>query len=167
MKPGKRKTQAFATRIDLPEKHRQALIELLNQSLADTSDLYSQLKQAHWNVKGLSFYQLHELFDDLAAEVFPFIDMLAERATALGGIALGTTRMAAQNSTLPEYPLAAIDGPAHLNALVERYAAYAAAIRRAIDQADDHHDKSTADLFTEISRSSDKQLWFLESHLQA
>ena len=37
----------------------------------------------------------------------------------------------------------------------------------AIDQADEHHDKSTADLFTEISRTADKQLWFLESHVQA
>ena len=156
---------SFLTRIDLPEKNRQALIELLNQRLADTSDLYSQIKQAHWNVKGLNFFQLHELFDGLAGEVLPFIDMIAERATALGGIALGTTRMAAASSTLPEYP-AAIDGPAHLKALIERYAAYTATIRRAIDQADDHHDKCTADLFTEISRTADKQLWFLESHVQ-
>ena len=91
-----------STRIDLPEKDRQTLIELLNQRLADTSDLYSQIKQAHWNVKGLNFFQLHELFDGLAGGVFPFIDMIAERATALGGLALGTTRMAAASSTLPE-----------------------------------------------------------------
>ncbi|MCX6631716.1 MAG: DNA starvation/stationary phase protection protein Dps [Candidatus Solibacter sp.] len=157
----------FATRIDLPEKDRHALIELLNQRLADTADLYSQIKQAHWNVRGLNFFQLHELFDGLAGEVFPFIDIIAERATALGGLALGTTRMAAGSSTLPEYPLAAIDGLAHLKALIERYAVYTATIRRAIDQADEHHDKSTADLFTEISRTADKQLWFLESHVQA
>ena len=157
---------SFPTRIDLPEKDRQTLIALLNQRLADTSDLYSQIKQAHWNVKGLNFFQLHELFDNLAEGVFPFIDMIAERATALGGLALGTARMAAANSSLPEYPPAAIDGPAHLKALIERYAAYSASIRRAIDQADEHHDKSTADLFTEISRTADKQLWFLESHVQ-
>ena len=138
-----------------------------NQRLADTADLYSQIKQAHWNVKGLNFFQLHELFDGLAGEVFPFIDMIAERATTLGGLARGTTRMAAGSSTLPEYPSAAIDGPAHLRALIERYAAYTATIRRAIDQSDGHHDKSTADLFTEISRTVDKQMWFLESHVQA
>ena len=53
-----------------------------DQRLADTSNLY--IKQAHWNAKGLNFFQLHELFDDLAGGVFPFIDMIAERATALG-----------------------------------------------------------------------------------
>jgi starvation-inducible DNA-binding protein len=50
--------------------------------------------------------------------------------------------------------------------LIERYAAYTSAIRKAIDTADDHNDKTTADLFTEISRAVDKQLWFLEAHVQ-
>ena len=95
-------------------------------------------------MKGLNFFQLHELFDALAGELLPFVDMIAERATALGGFALGTTRMAAQNSTLPEYPLTAIDGPAHLKARIERYASYAATIRQGIDEADDHKDKGTA-----------------------
>src|SRR5260370_41843776 len=95
----------FKTRIELPEKDRHALIGLLNQRLADTADLYSQNKQAHWNVKGPNFFQLHELFDQLASDVFPFIDMIAERVTALGGLATGTVRMSASNSALPESPL--------------------------------------------------------------
>jgi starvation-inducible DNA-binding protein len=61
--------RTFKTRIDLPADRRQKLIALLNQHLADTFDLYSQIKQAHWNVKGTQFYQLHELFDDLADQV--------------------------------------------------------------------------------------------------
>jgi starvation-inducible DNA-binding protein len=160
-------TPSFSTHIDLPQNDRQGLVELLNQRLADTADLYSQVKQAHWNVKGLNFFQLHELFDTLATELFPFIDEIAERATALGGAAMGTSRMAAANSSLPEYPLSATDGPAHLKALIERYGAYTKAIRKAIDQSDDLHDKSTADLFTGVSRVADKQLWFLEAHLQS
>src|SRR5512146_2153353 len=95
----------FPTHIDMPEIDRQPLIELLNERLADAADLYSQVKQAHWNVKGPNFFQLHQLFDQLAAEVFPYIDVIAERATALGGVAMGTARMAAANSTLPEYPV--------------------------------------------------------------
>ena len=157
---------SFSTRIDLPEGDRHAVVELLNQRLAETADLYSQVKQAHWNVKGLDFFQLHELFDTLAAELFPFIDQVAERVTALGGLAHGTARMAASTSGLPEYPLSAIDGTAHLKALIERYAHYTSAVRESIDKADDHNDKTTADLFTEISRTVDKQLWFLEAHLQ-
>jgi starvation-inducible DNA-binding protein len=156
----------FATRIDLLEHDRHPVIELLNARLADTADLYSQLKQAHWNVKGPDFFQLHLLFDQLAAEIFPFIDLIAERATALGGTALGTVRMAATHSTLPEYPQDAKVGPAHLKALIDRYALLAATVRKAIDAAGEHHDLSTADVFTEISRVIDKQLWFLEAHAQ-
>jgi starvation-inducible DNA-binding protein len=159
-------TKTFPTHIDLPEEARQPLIKLLNGRLADTADLYSQIKQAHWNVKGPNFFQLHELFDLLAGEVFPFIDMIAERATALGGVALGTARMAAASSTLPEYPVEATDGSSHLKALIDRYAIFTTNIRKAIDTASEHNDSSTADLFTEISRTVDKQLWFLEAHVQ-
>jgi starvation-inducible DNA-binding protein len=159
-------TTTFPTHIDLPENDRQPLIELLNGRLADTADLYSQVKQAHWNVKGPNFFQLHQLFDQLAAEVFPYIDLIAERATALGGVARGTARMAAASSVLPEYPIEATEGQRHLKALIDRYAVFTANIRKAIDVADEHHDRSTADLFTEISRTVDKQLWFLEAHVQ-
>ena len=62
---------AFSTRIDLPEKGLLPVIQLLNECLADTADLYSQIKHAHWSVKGLNLFQLHELFDQLAGEVLP------------------------------------------------------------------------------------------------
>jgi starvation-inducible DNA-binding protein len=156
----------FPTHMDIPESDRQLLIELLNGRLADTADLYSQIKQAHWNVKGPNFFQLHQLFDQLAAEVFPYIDLIAERATALGGVAMGTARMAAATSTLPEYPVEATEGQRHLKALTDRYAIFSANIRKAIDLADERHDRDTADLFTEISRTADKQLWFLEAYVQ-
>jgi len=159
-------TPSFTTHIDLSQNDRQGLIELLNHRLADTADLYSQIKQAHWNVKGLNFFQLHELFDTLAAEIFPFIDTVAERVTSLGGVALGTSRMAAASSSLPEYPADATNGQEHLKALIDRYSIYVSNVRKAIDQADDHNDKTTADLFTEISRTVDKHLWFLEAHVQ-
>jgi starvation-inducible DNA-binding protein len=159
-------TLVFPTHMDIPEGDRQPLIELLNGRLADTADLYSQIKQAHWNVKGPNFFQLHQLFDQLAAEVFPYIDLIAERVTALGGVAMGTARMAAVTSTLPEYPVEATEGQRHLKALTDRYALFTANIRKAIDVADERHDRATADLFTEISRTADKQLWFFEAHVQ-
>ena len=110
---------------------------MLNQSLADTLDLYTQVKQAHWNVKGKDFYQLHLLFDEIAGEIEPFVDLLAERVTLLGGYATGTARMAAQTSALPEYPTEAIEGRQHVEALVERFGIYCQRIRKAIDDSDD------------------------------
>ncbi len=139
---------------------------MLNQTLADTFDLYSQVKQAHWNVKGKDFYQLHLLFDEIAEEIEPFVDLLAERATLLGGYATGTARMAAEHSSLPEYPTDAIEGRQHLDALIERFAQYCPKIRQGSLDADEMEDPATADLYNDIARVADKRLWFLEAHIQ-
>src|SRR5262245_61085534 len=94
-------TQRFPTRVDLPDASRDRPLAMLNAPLADTFDLMSQAKQAHWNVKGKDFYQLHLLFDEIAEELGGFVDLIAERATSLGGYATGTVRMAAESSSLP------------------------------------------------------------------
>jgi len=104
--------RTFKTRINLPADRREKLIALLNQQLADTFDLFGQTKQAHWNVKGPQFYQLHLLFDDLADKVEKYIDEIAERATTLGGSAQGTVRMAAAASRLTSRPPPAKAPPA-------------------------------------------------------
>jgi starvation-inducible DNA-binding protein len=161
------KAKMFKTANDITLETREMMVALLNQQLADTTDLYSQSKQAHWNVKGAEFYQLHELFDKLAEELEEYTDLIAERATALGGTAMGTVRMAASASRLPEYPQEVFKSLATVEALVERYANLAATTRAAIDTASSYDDADTADLFTEISRGLDKSLWFLEAHLQA
>jgi len=161
------KPKMHKTSIDLDSETREQVITLLNQQLADTFDLYSQTKQAHWNVKGAQFFQLHELFDKLAGETLVYVDDIAERVTTLGGTALGTARMASAASRLTEYPVKIIGSQESVEALVERYAALAASTRAAIDASDDLNDADTADLFTGISRGLDKSLWFLEAHLQA
>lgn len=156
----------FKTRIDIDSDVRTELVELLNQQMADNADLHSQAKQAHWNVKGADFMQLHLLFDQVAGMVEPFTDELAERVTALGGYATGTVRMAAQATTLPEFPVEAREGRAHLEALTEAFSAYAASTRQAIERAAQLGEPTTEDLFTEISRDVDKALYFIEAHLQ-
>lgn len=155
----------YPSRIDLSIDTRTKVVEILSKTLATTLDLKTQTKQAHWNVKGLNFYSLHELFDEIASELEEYVDMVAERITALGATAMGTTRIAAANSLLPEYPLEAVEGHEHLEALSDRFATYAAHLREAIEQTDSEGDADTADLYTEISRTIDKRLWFLEAHL--
>jgi starvation-inducible DNA-binding protein len=158
------KPKMFKSSVDLPLEIRVTMISLLNARLADCFDLHSQCKQAHWNVKGIQFIALHELFDKIAGDFLGFADELAERATALGGYAEGTTRMAAAASWLPEYPVDVVSGKAHLVALVTRVALFGNLIRASIK--DSQADAGTADLFTEISRVTDFDLWFLEAHLQ-
>lgn len=155
------------TKIDLEKDKREKLIEILNQSLADASDLKSQAKQAHWNVKGPNFIALHELFDRVSTDVDAYVDEIAERITTLGGVAMGTVRLAAANSSLAEYPHEITDGTAHVDALSTALADFGRKARKSIDDTDELGDKDTADLYTGVSRGIDKLLWFVEAHNQA
>src|SRR5688500_13314175 len=141
------------TKIDIAKDKREKLIGILNQSLADAADLKSQAKQAHWNVKGPNFIALHELFDQVATEMDTHVDDLAERVTTLGGTAMGTVRLAAENSSLSEYPHEISDGTAHVDALSSAMADFGKKVRSNIDVSDEMGDKDTADLYTNISRN--------------
>ncbi|MDR3539113.1 MAG: DNA starvation/stationary phase protection protein Dps [Acetobacteraceae bacterium] len=141
-------------------------IELLNARVADGIDLALLTKQAHWNLKGPQFIAVHEMLDGFRTEIDASVDTMAERVVQLGGTALGTTQVVAKASTLAPYPTDIYAISDHLAALIERYGACANAVRENIDQADEAGDPDTADIFTQVSRSLDKALWFLEAHVQ-
>ena len=128
-KPAAATVRTFPSSVGVPENHRQALIALLNQRLADSTDLRTQVKWAHWNVKGLHFIQLHELFDAIASHLEEQTDSIAERITTLGGVANGTAREVASKSDLKEADLTASGGPAMLKFLVHNVAHHANALR--------------------------------------
>lgn len=160
------RARTFRTSVDIPAGDRAKIVRILNQHLADSFDLQSQIKQAHWNVKGADFWQLHKLFDETAERAEEWVDEFAERVTALGGYATGTVRMAAAASTLPEFPTGITDSMDYVRAVADRLGAFTNSARRAIDATDKLGDADTADLFTEVSRCADKYLYFLEAHLQ-
>jgi starvation-inducible DNA-binding protein len=155
-----------STKNDLSEIVRSKAIELLNSRLADCLDLQSQTKQAHWNVRGASFIALHKLFDEISESVEEYSDLIAERAVQLGGIARGTARVVAANSSLSEYPLEINSGRRHVLALTSALAAFGKLSRQAIDRANELGDAVTADVFTEVARGTDKWLWMVEAHLK-
>jgi starvation-inducible DNA-binding protein len=155
----------YATRIDIPLEIRSYLITLLNQTLACTVDLRSQVKHATWNVKGAAFIQLRALFDALAIDLEVYADLVAARIVALGGGVQGTVRTAAKQSTLPAYPRDLVESNAHVRALAERVAHYAQVLRADITHAADVEDADTANVYTDLSRGIDQHLSFLEAHL--
>lgn len=157
----------FPTRNDLSADVRERIVVMLNRQLATLTDLYTQTKHAHWNVKGGNFWGLHTMFDQLAEGLEEHIDDTAERLTALGGAAKGTVRMAAANSRLDDFPEGVHAGLEVVKVLADRYAAAGKEARAGIAQADEHGDADTADLLTVASRYLDKSLYFLESHVQA
>jgi starvation-inducible DNA-binding protein len=153
------------TRNDLSEKTRRKVVDVLQPRLAEALDLSMQAKQAHWNVKGPQFSQLHALFDQVHAHVYEQVDEIAERIVQLGGQAAGTVQAVGNATGLPPYPLDAGNATAHLEALAASLAAYGREIRRGIDATAEVGDAGTADLFTGISQQCDKDLWMLEAHL--
>ena len=157
---------SYQTRIDIPERIRTKVGKILNQTLVDTLDLKMQFKQAQWNVKGMNFYQLYQLFEEISTQLEVYVDLVAQRVAALGLVAVGTVRNAAHKSRIPEYSLKVADGQDHLIELADRLALYNKSVRKAIAQISDLGDRDTSDIYTEISRTVDKYLWFLEAHLQ-
>jgi len=164
--PEQQTHRSLSTRNDIPVATRSACCQLLNITLATTLDLWTQLKQAHWNVKGQRFYQLHLLFDEIANTTYEYIDMVAERITALSGIANGTVHQSARSSFLPEYPNIPVSEKEHLEAIADRLAAYVKHVREAIAKTDELDDQASNDLYIEIARAIDQKLWFIEAHLQ-
>ncbi|QLG29802.1 DNA starvation/stationary phase protection protein Dps (plasmid) [Halorarum halophilum] len=154
----------FPTKTHLPPETRRGSIELLNQALVDTTDLLTQVKFAHWNVRGENFFQLHELFEELAEELEEHADEIAERATSLGGQAMATTRIAAATSRLPEMRTDAIRGTEYVELVAERVAIHDANLSAALQAATANEDLDTADLLNEISREVGRYRWFLEAH---
>ena len=143
------------------------VIQLLNQTLACTVDLRSQVKQAGWNVRGKDFAPLHVLFATMAGELDAYADLMAERIAVLGGVARGTVHMAAVQSKLLEYPDTLVDGEAHVVALVERFAHLRHGDAGRALHSPRMSRMRTLRQFTPTFRAEvDKRLWVLEAHLR-
>ena len=155
----------YRTSNTLSENIRSKAAEVLNRHLAAAIDLHAQVKQAHWNVRGPAFIAIHELLDKVAEAVEDYSDTIAERAGALGATAEGTIHVAVQRSFLEQYKLGVADEKSHLSAVTVALAAFGDSARKAIDETASFGDQDTSDVFTEVSRGVDYQLWLVESHL--
>lgn len=150
----------------LSDNARKTSISELNGRLADSIALALAVKQAHWNVKGRNFIAVHELFDTVHTNLREQIDVMAERVQQLDGVAIGTAEKVSGATTLPEYPTDLTRAGDHIRALCDRFRDHGERLRIAIDATDEAGDADTADIFTAASRSLDKDLWFMESHLE-
>jgi len=154
------------TKNSLSEKDRVELIPMLNTTLASLIDLYTQVKQAHWNVKGQGFFAVHELLDDVAEQVEEHVDIVAERAVMLGGTALGTLEKARENTQLRTYPVDIYAIKDHIEHLTHNIAILSESAREYLKDAEQRGDIATSDVYVALLKTLDKNLWFLEAHVQ-
>ncbi len=140
------------------------LVAELNQNLANLTHLTMDYKQAHWNVVGPNFSQLHKLFDEFAGETREYSDLCAERAVMLGGNAHGTLHTAAVATQLPRFPDDMRDERELLDHLVAAIHRVDERLSQAIEASES--EKRTQDLFIAIARDIEKQRWMLQAHLR-
>jgi starvation-inducible DNA-binding protein len=149
----------------LPEKSRSEIVDVLNATLADGLDLHSQIKVAHWNIKGPQFAALHPLFETFAVGLALHNDTMAERAVTLGGKAYGTARRVAKASRLPDYAEETTRDLEHVRLLSERIEKYLEGARSARAVAEKLSDTDTADVYTQAITEFEKHAWFLRASL--
>ena len=147
----------------LPEDARGKIAETLNARLADGLDLHSQIKVAHWNIKGPHFAALHPLFETFAVSLANHNDTIAERAVTLGGRAYGTVRHVSKISKLPDYPQETSRDIEHVKLLAERIEKYLEGSRESRAITEKLGDIDTVDLFTTIISEFEKHAWFLRA----
>jgi starvation-inducible DNA-binding protein len=150
----------------LSREARTQSCELLNGILADSLILYSLYKKHHWLVAGPTFYQLHLLFDKHAEEQEGLIDEVAERIQALGGIAVGDPRHAAELTGIERAPDGEESVPDMIGRTLRAHESVVARVREAIDATEESKDWGTNDLLMgDVLRTNELQVWFLSAHV--
>ena len=134
----------YQTRAYLPEDIRIQVVELLNQTLATSIDLKSQIRQATWNMRGINFYQFYLLFNEMSEQMEEQIAIISERISALASTPLVSIRIAAQYSQLLEFPLNAATPKETLKALIQRVSLHGKYLRVNIEQVTELEDVVTA-----------------------
>lgn len=155
----------YKTPSHLPEATRATLVRTLNDRLIDGLDLHSDLKVAHWNVRGPQFPALHPLFEQFATQLAAHNDTIAERAVTLGGLAAGTARNVARHSRLAAYPVDVTRDLDHVRLLADRIDTYLAGVRESRAIAEQAGDTDTVDLLTAVVTEFEKNAWFLRATL--
>jgi starvation-inducible DNA-binding protein len=151
----------------LPEDARAKIADSLNARLADGLDLHSQIKVAHWNIKGPQFAALHPLFESFAVSLAEHNDAFAERAVTLGGTAHGTARHVAKVSKLPEYPQETTRDLEHVKLLAVRIEKFLEGLRESRRVGEQLGDTDTVDIFTQVITEFEKHAWFLRASLES
>ncbi|MDF3069276.1 MAG: Non-specific DNA-binding protein Dps [Polyangiaceae bacterium] len=150
----------------LSESARVAVAQSLNDLLANGLDLHSQIKVAHWNIKGPGFAALHPLFETFAVGLAAHNDSVAERAVTLGAKAYGTARHVAAHSKITEYPQDTTRDLEHVRLLAERIEQYLGQSRATRTVAEQQSDTDTVDLVTAVISEFEKHAWFLRASLE-
>ncbi|WP_037312454.1 Dps family protein [Ruegeria halocynthiae] len=153
------------TAVDLTTDSRAAIAEALNQSVAETAVTTMLAQNFHWNVTGMGFGPLHDLFQKIYEDHFVAQDDLAERVKALDAHAEGTLAGMLKRSKVSEHEGDASDKEM-IKMMLDAQVTLAATLAGAGELAAEHGDTLTEDLCISRGQTHEKFAWFLRSHLR-
>lgn len=142
----------------------QNLVENLNQLLADYQIFYQNLRGLHWNVKGPSFFMLHEKYEELYNEASGAIDELAERILMLGGQPLHTFGDYLAAAALAEVKNVS-NGRQGVQLVLDNSKHLLAGFNSVLELAVENGDEGTAAMVSEWVGGTEKRIWMLETFL--
>jgi starvation-inducible DNA-binding protein len=136
------------------------LTESMQAVLVDLIELHLQGKQAHWNVVGKNFRDLHLQLDEIIEAAREFSDEVAERLRALHAVPDGRSDTVAATTTLPEFPHGEIDTSETVDLVVQRLEATVGTMREVHDTVDEA-DPTSADLLHGIIEKLEQYAWMV------
>jgi starvation-inducible DNA-binding protein len=152
--------------IGIPEHDMEKIATLLNTLLADEYALYTKTRNAHWNVKGPSFYELHKFFENQYEALDTMIDDIAERVRTLGHYALGSLKDFLSVTHMGEENHDFNNPNQIIQTLLNDHETIIRIIRNEVSPISDKlKDLGTADFVTGIMEKHEKMAWMLRSLL--
>jgi starvation-inducible DNA-binding protein len=136
------------------------LAQNLQRVHVDLIELHLQGKQAHWNVVGKNFRDLHLQLDEIVESAREFSDVVAERLRALHATPDGRSATVAKSTSLPEYPNGEVDTAETVDLITERLEDVVATMREVHDQVDEE-DPTSADILHEIIATLEQYAWMV------
>ena len=152
------------TAVALSQDARSQIADALNQCVAETAVTTMLAQNFHWNVTGMAFGPLHDLFQKIYEDHFVAQDDLAERIRALDVPAEGTLAGMLKRSKVNEFEGAAKDVEM-IKMMLEAQETLASTIGGAGELAAELGDTLTEDLCIARGQTHEKFAWFLRSHL--
>lgn len=166
--PERPEDQRFSALVDhnyLEEEQFGTVAETLQRNLATSIALYLKFKKFHWDIRGRMFRDLHLAYDEMAAEVFESIDVLAERLVMLGGSPIASPVDIDRFSAVRVPTETIRDAREQLTQLVDDHTRVTKAMRDDSKAADDADDPATADIYNGLLHTHDEHRWMLQAIL--
>ena len=134
----------------------------MQKVLVDLIELHVQGKQAHWNVVGTNFRDLHLQLDEVVEAAREFSDEVAERMRALHATPDGRSDSVAATTTLPAFPGGEVDTAKTIDLITVRIEAAVGTMRDVHDQVDEE-DPTSADILHAIIAKLEQYAWMISA----